>query len=495
MRRLKHFLRSAGVRLALGYAGLFGLSALILVFVLWSATLQLLNGQVDAAIQADALGLAERWHDGGAQSLLSTIEERLAGNVDDDAIYLVIDPQGRPVIGNLAAWPSEVAEAGPIYELPVSRHGVNSLARLHRFALPGGYALLVGRDVQPRAAMRDLLTHTLAWALLLIGALSIAGGIIVQRLFRRMLSHVSETAAAISAGDLSPRVQISGRGDEFDSLATTINDMLDRISRLMDGVRQVSNAIAHDLRTPITRARARLEDAASHASTPAELHGAIQRAMDDLDGITAVFQALLRISEIEAGARRSAFTGLDLAPLLRDLAELYSAVAEERGLTLELQLSGPLPTRGDRELIQQAIANLLDNALKFSPPGGVVRLAGVRAAGSLRLSVTDEGPGIPPDDVERATERFYRGETARHTPGFGLGLTLVRAVAQLHGGVITLDPANPGLRAVLTLPMLAPPAMLPQDETAERDAASSRGQTLPPEREHQNVAVGGHGGV
>lgn len=482
---LRRLLRSAGVRLAIVYAASFGASALLLIFVLWSMTLQLLNGQVDAAIDADALGLSERWQDGGPAALLSTINDRLAGNVDDDAIYLLIDQAGHRVTGNLAAWPAQVALPGPIYELPVTRHGRSSLARLHRYVLPAGYSLLVGRDVQPRAALRELLTHTLALSLLLIVVLSLAGAIVVQRLFRRMLSHVSATAASISAGDLSPRVRLSGRGDEFDVLADTINDMLERIGRLMDGVRQVSNAIAHDLRTPITRARARLEDAAEHARTTEELRSQVRLAVDDLDGITAVFQALLRISEIEAGARRSAFTQLDLVPLLEDMAELYGAVAEERGLRLVLDLSGPLPTRGDRELIQQAVANLLDNALKFSPPGSIVRLAGVREAAGLRLEVSDQGPGIPGADVPRATERFFRGETARHTPGYGLGLTLVRAVAQLHGGGIALEHANPGLRAVLRLPLLREP---------EREAPAAlqpvRGDLLA-EGQHQNVPKGG----
>lgn len=487
---IRRFFRSAGVRLAVVYAALFGVSALLLVLLLWSTTLRLLNGQVDAAIQADALGLSERWQDGGPTALLATIDERMAGNVDDDAIYLVVDQTGRAVTGNLAVWPSEVSEAGPIYELPVFRHGAPSLARLHRFTLPAGYSLLVGRDVQPRAALRELLTHTLAWALLLIAVLSLAGAVVVQRLFRRMLSHVSATAAAISAGDLSPRVRVSGRGDEFDRLAETINDMLDRIGRLMDGVREVSNAIAHDLRTPITRARARLEDAAEHAGNTDELRGEVRRAINDLDGITAVFQALLRISEIEAGARRSAFMQLDLAPLLEDLGELYGAVAEERGLRLDLDLRGPLPTRGDRELIQQAIANLLDNALKFSPLGGTVHLSGERdSPAGLRLHVTDEGPGIPNADVARATERFFRGETARHTPGFGLGLTLVRAVAQLHGGSIALESAEPGLRAVLRLPLVR--------EVEREDAVESPSvrKAFLAEGENKDVAMGGAGRV
>jgi len=238
--------------------------------------------------------------------------------------------------------------------------------------------------------------------------------------------------------------------------------MLDRIARLMDGVRAVSNAIAHDLRTPITRARTRLEDAALHAETAAELRGAIDRATDDLDGIVAVFQALLRIAEIEAGSRRSEFALFDLMPLLDDLADLFTAAAEERGLALTMTLApmtgavrgsaGSLWVHGDQYMVQQALANLLDNAIKFSPPGGVVGLAAEPHADRVDLSVCDQGPGIPPDDRDRATERFFRGETARHTPGAGLGLALVQAVAQLHGGSLALRDARPGLCAVLSLP-------------------------------------------
>ncbi len=452
MAALPPFFRSAGVRLALGFSGLFSLTALVLVYVIWSTMLGLLNGQVDVAIDTDALGLSERWLDGGPPALLSTIQDRLADNVDDDAIYLVADPSGRKLLGNLQGWPEGVTDTGLVYERTVTRNGKQRLARLRRFSLGDDYALLVGRNVQTRAALRDLVAHTLAWAVPLIGGLTVLGGVAVQRLFRRMLFHVSETAAAISAGDITRRVRLSGRGDEFDRLAETINDTLDRMGRLMDGVREVSNAIAHDLRTPITRARNRLEDAAEHASGPAELLGAIQRAITDLDGITAVFQALLRISEIEAGARRSAFGLVDLAPLLQDLVELYGAVAEEQGLTLELHAGDGLQIWGDRELIQQAMANLIDNALKFSPPGGTVRVDAEASGGALRLRVRDEGQGIPPADLARATERFYRGETARHTPGFGLGLTLVRAVAQLHGGTLVLADAGPGLEATLLLP-------------------------------------------
>jgi len=228
--------------------------------------------------------------------------------------------------------------------------------------------------------------------------------------------------------------------------------MLDRITRLMDGVRQVSNAIAHDLRTPITRARTRLEDAALHAENPDDLRAAIERATQDLDGIVAVFQALLRIAEIEAGSRRSSFAQFDLAPLLAEVADLYSAVAEERGIDLRLEAPESLPSYGDKAMIQQAIANLVDNAVKFSPDGGTVRLAASVSA-MVFVAVEDRGAGIPMTERDRVTDRFYRGETARSSPGSGLGLSLVLAVAQLHGGNLRLEDNRPGLRAVLALPL------------------------------------------
>jgi signal transduction histidine kinase len=392
-----------------------------------------------------------------------TIEDRIAQNVDDDAIYLVVDNSAHRIAGNLTSWPAGVTIAGAWYELPVQRSGVRSLARVQRFDLLGGYHLLIGRDVRARAQLRALIANAMFWALLVLMALGVVGAVLVRGLFQRAIANISATAAAIAAGDLTRRVRLSGRGDEFDQLAETINVMLDRIGRLMDGVRQVSNAIAHDLRTPITRARTRLEDAALHATTEAELHAAIERATVDLDGIVAVFQALLRIAEIEAGSRRSAFAPIDLAPVLSDIGELYEAVAEERGLRLKLRAGDMLPAFGDREMIQQAVANLLDNALKFSPPGGTVTLGGDLKDGAVRITVADDGPGMPPSDLARATERFFRADTARNTPGSGLGLALVAAVAGLHGGMLTLVNGEPGLIATLILPAtsaVAPPTAL-----------------------------------
>jgi len=445
--------RSAGVRFAALYALLFGFSALALAIFIWWATAGLLDRQTDAAIRADAQDLAERWDDGGVVALVATIKERLIENVDDNAIYLLTDPAMRPLAGNLPRWPPVVSMDRNWDELPIERAGVQGLARVHRFDVQGGYHLLIGRDVQIRAQMRTLLTDALLWAGGVVVVLGTAGALVVRSLFRQTLATVSETAAAISAGDLTRRVPLTGRGDEFDRLAETINDMLDRIARLMDGVREVSNAIAHDLRTPITRARTRLEDAATHAQGEDSLRAAIERATTDLDGVVSVFQALLRIAEIEAGARRSAFATFDLAPLLTDIADLYTAAAEDSGLSLELSASAPLMMFGDRELVQQAVANLLDNAIKFSPPGGRIGLSGWLDV-MICVRVSDAGPGMPDAERARATERFFRGEMARHTPGSGLGLSLVQAVAVLHGGVLVLEDANPGLIAELRMAAL-----------------------------------------
>lgn len=449
----RRLLRSASFRFAGIYALLLALSTAALALFLWWATAGLLDRQTENAIRADAQGLAERFDGGRLTALIVTIEDRLAQNVEDDALYLLVAPNGERLAGNLQRWPLGESEDGAWYELPIERAGMRSLALVQSYVLPGGFRLLIGRDIQLRAQLRTLLTDALLWALVVVVLMASIGALVVRSLFRRALANVSVTAAAIAGGDFTQRVKLSGRGDEFDQLAETINDMLDRMARLMEGVREVSNAIAHDLRTPITRARARLEDAALHACSPDELRSAIERATTDLDGIVAVFQALLRIAEIEAGSRRSAFARVDVVPLLADVAELYGAVAEEKGITLSVASPDRLFTYGDRELIQQAVANLVDNAVKFSPSASEVRLSAKATPGGAEITVADQGPGIPEADRARAAERFFRGESARNTPGSGLGLALVQAVAVLHGGSLRLGDAAPGLVATLTLPL------------------------------------------
>lgn len=443
--------RSAGVRFGVIYASLFGISAAALAAFLWWSTAGLLERQTETAIENDAQALSERYTEGGVPALEEIIRQRVDANVDDDAVYLLTDPTYRPMAGNLDSWPSALLLDSTRDEVRMLRSGISTLVFVRSYELQDGYHLLVGRDVESKSQLRHMMQDAMIWAAGIAIALGSFGAWAVRGLFRATLADVGETAAAIGMGDLSRRVRVTGQGDEFDLLAETINDMLARIERLMDGVRQVSNAIAHDLRTPITRARARLEDAAAHAATQEELHAAVERAVVDLDGIVAVFQALLRIAEIEAGSRRSAFAGFDAVPVLRDIEELYSAVAEENGQVMVAELPERLEMFGDRDMVQQAVANLLDNALKFSPAGGQITLAAAAEPGGVRISVADHGAGIPPADRERATERFFRGEQARSTPGSGLGLALVQAVATLHGGSFALEDNAPGLRAVLHL--------------------------------------------
>ncbi len=453
LRRASLWLRSASVRLAVGFAFLFGLSAVVFMMFMWWASTGLLERQVEAAIRTDANELSAQWQEGGLGALMLTIQARLDQDVDDSAIYLLQDATGGRLAGNLQHWPATITRTDLWYELPISRAGAREIAEMHAFQLPNGDRLLVGRDIRGRDLLRRLLGQTLLYALAVVFGLAAFGAVVVRNLFDRMVRDVASTAGRIASGDLAGRVPLAGTGDEFDQVAATINDMLDRMARLMDGVRQVSNSIAHDLRTPITRARTLLEDALRAGRTPDELREAIGTAVDNLDGITKVFEALLRISEIEAGSRRSAFASFDLVPVLTTLADFYLALAEEKEIAIEVAVPERLVVNGDRALLQQAIANLLDNAIKFSTASATIRLAATSEGSAAVVRVVDRGPGIPAVDLDRATERFFRGETARSTPGSGLGLALVQAVVQLHGGELRLADAAPGLSATVAIPL------------------------------------------
>lgn len=455
-------LRSASARFALLFTAIFACAASAFAVVLWWGTAGALERQTDSAVRSDALALAERWRDAGIPALVEAIEERLAVDVANETLYLLLDPDGEIAAGNLESWPPQASET-IWFRLPIIRDGVTSESRLFRLDLPSGYRLLVGRDVSEKLRLRALLTEGIAWAAAAAAAFALLGAWLLRRALERRLGPVYATAAAIAGGDLSRRVPLSERNDEFDRLGGTMNAMLDRIERLMEGVRGVSDAIAHDLRTPIARTRAKLEEAAVAAGEgdEAALRAAVEQGISDLDAIARVFEAVLRISEVEAGARRAAFAPLDLTPLLADAAELYGASAEARGQTLVADLpEDGLPLVGDRDLLLQAVANLLDNAVKFTQPGGTVRLSAQAVPGGAEVSVADDGPGLAPADQMRAHERFFRADTARATPGSGLGLSLVQAVAHLHGGDMVLEDAEPGrippgLRVRIRLPLAA----------------------------------------
>jgi signal transduction histidine kinase len=426
--------------------------------VLWWNTAGALDRQVDAAIRADATALAERRRAGDIPALIAAIDDRLVLDAQNEALYILVLPDGRRLAGNLEAWPEEADGELPWLRIPLQRDGAMTEARLLRVDLGQGHRMLVGRDVAEKLRLRGLLSEGIAWAATASAAFAVLGGWMLRRALERRLSPVYRTAAAVGAGDLAPRVPLSERDDEFDKLGTTMNAMLDRIAQLMEGVRGVSDAIAHDLRTPITRARAKLEDALVTAHDEDALRAAVEQGIAYLDGIVRVFQAVLRIAEVEAGGRRAAFAATDLVPMMTDMAELYGAAAEAREQRLEVKLPSSLPLVGDRDLLGQAVANLLDNALKFTPDGGTVALSARAEAGGVEITVADDGPGIPDADRQRAGERFFRADAARTTPGSGLGLSLVRAVAALHGGLVALGEthpgaARPGLKVTLRLPV------------------------------------------
>ncbi|MEO3475170.1 HAMP domain-containing sensor histidine kinase [Roseomonas sp. CAU 1739] len=453
---LLRFLRSASFRFALLFAGVFSASAVLFALVLWFATAGSLDRQTDAALRTDAYGLAERWREAGPSAVAEAIAERLAADVENHAIYVMVDAAGRRLAGNLDRWPSEAGGDGDWSVALVMREGVQVEARTYTIELDG-YRVLIGRDVEEKQRLRDLLAEGIAWSAAAAALFALVGAAVLRRALEHRLRPAAQTARAIAAGDLSRRVPSSGRDDEFDRLGESMNAMLDRIDRLMEGIRGVSDSIAHDLRTPIARARAKLEEALADAGDADALRAAMEQGITDLDNITRVFEALLRIAEAEAGARRAAFAPIDLVPVLADVAEFYGVVAESRGQVIETDLPERLDVVGDRDLLAQAAGNLLDNALKFTPPGGTVRLsarAGARDA--IEVAVADTGPGLPPEERARAGERFFRADASRGTPGSGLGLSLVQAVAHLHGGDIVLEDAvrgaqPPGLRVAMRL--------------------------------------------
>ncbi|MDB5370242.1 MAG: Two component system histidine kinase [Roseomonas sp.] len=456
---LWRLLSSAGFRFALLFATLFLLAGLAFTGVLWWGTAGALDRQIDAAIRADAVALAERWRDAGDAAVSDAIGERLALDAEDQTVYLLTAPDGQRLAGNLEQLPDGFRPDVQWYGIALERDGISGEARLFVLRLSDGSSLAVGRDIGEKVRLRALLTEGLAWSAGVAIFFAFAGAWLLRRALEARLAPAAATAALIAGGDLSPRVPLSGHEDEFDRLGQSMNTMLDRIAHLMEGVRGVSDAIAHDLRTPIARARSRLEEALDAADDPAALKGALERGIADLDNVTRVFQAVLRIAEVEAGARRAAFAPLDLVPLLVDAADLYGATAEEKGQALHTAWPATLPLTGDRDLLLQAVANLLDNAVKFTPPGGAISLEASWQEDAVLVRVSDEGPGLSQEDRSRVGERFFRADMARATPGSGLGLSLVRAVVQLHGGTLWFEDGQPdeggdrpGLAVCLRLP-------------------------------------------
>ena len=444
---IRRYLRSTAVRLSVLWAALFILAALVLAGFTWWSTVDYLDRETNAVILADVRALADSYEENGLAGLVEAVNERVAASGDDSAVYLLTGPSLRPIAGNLTAWPlnADRAAAG-WYELRLVKGGATATTRVMHFALPAGFHLLVGRNIQERIRIRGRILETMGWGAAVVFGLAIIGGLIFRRLVIHRVEAIQRAAAGIVEGDLSRRVPTRGTGDEFDLLAETINRMLHQIEQLVDGVRHVSNAIAHDLRTPLAEVRGRLEQMlAGPGRDPAEIEGALA----DVDRLIGMFNALLRLAEIDSGVRRAGFERVELGQLLQDVIELYEPTAEAKSVELAAELPSKVAIDGDPSLIAQAVGNLVDNAVKYAAPGGHVHVT--LEANPAAVVIADDGPGIPAPERSRATQRFWRGDRSRGTPGVGLGLSVVEAVARLHGGRLDLDDNSPGLRATLFL--------------------------------------------
>lgn len=438
----------------------FGLSVCgLLGFVYWS-TVGVIEAQSDATIEAEIAGLEERYRARGLFGLVGVIRARSTDEVSQRGIYLLTDPLLNPLAGNLTRWPDE-ARGDPRWVDFRIQHadppGAPQIARAQTFVLQGGFHLLVGRDMTERAEFRDTMSDALIWALAITVALGLGGGLLLSRNFLHRLDAINEGSQAILHGDLTQRMPVSGSGDEYDRLAQNLNEMLDQISRLMDGMRGVANDIAHDLRSPISRLRSRLEVTLMDEADPAKYRAALEKTIEEADAVLETFNALLAIALAESGALRKNFERLDLGALVGDAAELYQAAAEELGQQLDVQVAGSPAATGDRNLLSQAVANLLDNALKHTPAGGTIRLsARTDMDGRAEIAVSDTGPGIPPEERTRVLERFARLDNSRSTRGSGLGLSQVAATARLHDADLILEDSKPGLRVLLRFPAPRP---------------------------------------
>ncbi len=445
-------LRASALTLAVGYISL-GLAALALfaapLWFAWRVTIQ--DGRREI-LGADATRLAEVFRREGAAGLVSFMNARVGMQIAGERLLLLADAQLQPMAGNLRAWPSSVPPTPGTYTIKADLgRGLTDVALVHS-VLNGGYHLLVGRDTARLEPLERRFWYALASAVAILSVLGTAGGILVRRLLMARIHGIRATVSTIIQSDLSQRLHTDRSADELNTLSQTINGMLDQTEQLVHGIRNVSNAIAHDLRTPLAELRSRLEELALTRPSPQQTFAEIDAAVADVDRVISIFNALLRLAEIDSGLRRSGFVPIDMADIAAAAVEFYQPAAELKNIQLSFESGGPASIRGDPVLLAQALGNLIDNALKYTPDNGAITVA-VRGEveRGVEVLVADSGAGIPDADKPKVVERFYRGDASRGTPGVGLGLSLVEAVARLHGSSLVLEDNRPGLRARILL--------------------------------------------
>jgi signal transduction histidine kinase len=448
-------MRSSALSLALGYVAL-GIVTLVLfaapLWYAWQVTIQ--EGRIEI-LQVDAQRLTEVYRRDGADGVRSFIDTRVRMQFASERMLLLTDASLHPLSGNLPAWPADVPLVPGNYKvkMELGNHGTQT-ALVHVAGL-GDYHLLVGRDNALFAPLQTRFWYGLTAA---IAVLSIAGlliGLITRRELMSRVHSIRHTVSAIIHGDLKHRLPTHLNDDELNTLSRTINGMLEQIELLVHGVRNVSNSIAHDLRTPLAELRSRLEELALIRPSPEETFAEVDGAVADVDRVIRIFDALLRLAEIDAGLRRSGFVPLDISDLAANAVEFYAPAAELKNIDLGFHSDGALTVSGDPVLLAQALSNLIDNALKYAPENGEITVEVRNRFGTVEISVSDNGPGIADSEKSKVMERFYRGDASRGTPGAGLGLSLAQAVAKLHGSALELKDRSPGLRVALVLPLEA----------------------------------------
>ncbi|CAN5917625.1 ATP-binding protein [soil metagenome] len=452
---LSRIARSASFRLTLFYAVLFMASAgALFATVYWTATAAMQNDMA-AVLRSEAYQLAEVHRRSGLSGLAEQIARRINFRTRGPIFYLLQAPNRRVVVGNLPGMPpvNGVVDFVPENDAPAPDANADAeRAKLTGFGLTlsDGSFLLVAQDAARLTDMQHAIVRAFAWAGGLTLLLAIAGGALLGSSFLRRIDTITRTSRAIMEGDLSARIPVRGTHDEIDQLIANLNAMLSRIQQLMDGLRQVSSDIAHDLRTPLGRLRQHLEDARERAKTTEDYDAATDAAIEEADGLLETFSALLRIAQVEAGAQKSAFTEIDLSGLVRSVGEAYQPAAEDSGHRLDIRVEDGVRLTGDRQLLAQMTSNLVENALHHTPDGSTVALALRKTPAGFEIEVDDDGPGIPEAERGKVFDRFYRLDRSRSTAGSGLGLALVKAIAGLHGLTIELKDRKPGLGVVVS---------------------------------------------
>ncbi len=438
-------------RLAIVYSIVFACGAAALLGAVDFAVSRVVDGSTDNLIEAEVQGLREQVMVLSRSDFIELIEQRSQDQDVRGAVYLMVDPQLRPVAGNVPAWPKIAANEGKWIQFKVSvpfgdetrEHEM----RAQRFPLPGGYRMLVGHDVQERQDVKSLMMRGLIAAVVLTLLLGLGGGFWMGRRILAQAGAISAVATQIMRGDLSQRLPVRKADDEINTLAREINSMLDKIEQLTLGMRTVLDSAAHDLRTPLNRLQSTAEGAMSQLVPGSPERRVLERVTSEVDHMRSTLDALLRIALAETGT--VAREPVDLSELVESMVELYAPVSEERGIRLRSAVVSGVQVQGNRQLLAQALANLLDNAIKFTPDGGHIRVVLQSQGVGPEVIIEDSGPGIPADKREVVLGRRVRLDEARKFPGSGLGLSLVAAVTKLHGARLTLDDAGPGLRVSL----------------------------------------------